>query len=71
MVENFLHDLWKQGGLTGATPRDAFYIRCGLGVTMTAQDLLDGRLIVEIGLAPVRPAEFIVLRIGQHVGSAV
>jgi phage tail sheath protein FI len=71
MVENFLHDLWKQGGLTGATPRDAFYVKCGLGVTMTAQDLLDGRLIVEIGLAPVRPAEFIVLRIGQHVGSAV
>lgn len=70
MVENFLHDLWKQGGLTGTRPQDAFYVRCGLGSTMTAQDLLDGRLIVEIGLAPVRPAEFIVLRIGQHMQEA-
>lgn len=70
MVENFLQDLWKRGGLMGPTPKDAFYVKCGLGVTMTAQDLLDGRLIVEIGLAPVRPAEFIVLRIGQHMQGA-
>jgi Bacteriophage tail sheath protein len=71
MIENFLQDFWRQGGLTGATPKDAFYVRCGLGTTMTAQDVLDGRMIVEIGLAPVRPAEFIVLRIGQHVLSTV
>lgn len=71
MIEPFLHDLWRQGGLTGATPQNAFYVKCGLGVTMTAQDVLDGKLVVEIGLAPVRPAEFIVVRIGQHVGSVV
>jgi phage tail sheath protein FI len=71
MIENFLQDFWRQGGLTGTTPKDAFYVRCGLGTTMTAQDVLDGRMIVEIGLAPVRPAEFIVLRIGQHVLSSV
>ncbi len=70
MIENFLQGLWRQGGLMGPTPKDAFYVKCGLGVTMTAQDLLDGRLIVEIGLAPVRPAEFIVLRIGQHMQGA-
>jgi phage tail sheath protein FI len=70
MVENFLQGFWRQGGLTGQRPQDAFYVKCGLGVTMTAQDLLDGRLIVEIGLAPVRPAEFIVLRIGQHMQGA-
>ena len=67
MVSNFVFDLWKQGALQGARPTDGFVVKCGLGSTMTAQDVLDGNLIVQIGVALIRPAEFIVLRIGQKV----
>jgi uncharacterized protein len=62
MIENYLTLLWRDGALAGAKPEHAFFVKCGLGQTMTAQDILDGRLIVEIGLAAVRPAEFIILR---------
>jgi len=62
MIENFLTLQWSQGALQGAKPEDAFFVRVGLGQTMTADDILNGRLIVEIGMAVVRPAEFIVLR---------
>ncbi|MEX2639621.1 MAG: phage tail sheath C-terminal domain-containing protein, partial [Balneolales bacterium] len=62
MIENFLSDLWREGGLAGAAPDDAFFVKVGLGETMTPQDVLEGRLIVEIGMAAVRPAEFIILR---------
>lgn len=62
MIENYLTILWRQGALAGAKPEHAFYVRIGLGQTMTAQDILDGKLIVEIGMAAVRPAEFIILR---------
>lgn len=62
MIENYLVQKWREGALAGATPKEAFYVRCGLGVTMTAQDILEGRMIVEIGMAVVRPAEFIILR---------
>jgi phage tail sheath protein FI len=62
MLENYLTLLWRQGALAGAKPEHAFFVRCGLNSTMTAQDILDGKLIVEIGMAAVRPAEFIILR---------
>ena len=62
MISNFLNDLWKQGALAGQKPEDAFFVRVGLGETMTAQDILEGRMIVSIGMAAVRPAEFIVLQ---------
>lgn len=62
MLENYLTLLWRQGALAGAKPEHAFFVRCGLGQTMTAQDILDGKLIIEIGMAAVRPAEFIILR---------
>lgn len=62
MIENYLTLLWRQGALAGAKPEHAFFVKCGLGQTMTAQDILDGKLIVEIGMAAVRPAEFIILR---------
>jgi uncharacterized protein len=61
-ISNFLSDLWKQGALAGAKPEDAFFVRVGLGETMTAQDILEGKMIVSIGMAAVRPAEFIVLQ---------
>lgn len=62
MCENFLNQLWRQGALAGAKPEDAFFVNVGLGITMTALDILEGRLIIEIGMAAVRPAEFIVLK---------
>ncbi|MFN4079856.1 MAG: phage tail sheath family protein [Saprospiraceae bacterium] len=62
MIENFLVLQWRAGALQGAKPEQAFFVRVGLGSTMTADDILNGRLIIEIGMAVVRPAEFIVLR---------
>lgn len=62
MIQNFLTVQWRQGALAGAKTEDAFFVKVGLGQTMTAQDILEGRLIVEIGMAVVRPAEFIILR---------
>ncbi|NPU13622.1 phage tail sheath family protein [Bradyrhizobium sp. 83012] len=62
MIESYLYSLWERGALAGSTPEAAYYVNVGLGKTMTPQDVLEGRLIVEIGIAAVRPAEFIVLR---------
>jgi hypothetical protein len=67
IIENFLVVQWRAGALAGAKPEDAFYVRVGLGSTMTAQDILEGRMIVEIGMAVVRPAEFIVLRFSHKM----
>jgi phage tail sheath protein FI len=67
-VANFLTGLWQQGAIHGATVRDAFSVSCGLGSTMTQQDVLDGNLIVQISVALLQPAEFIALRFGQKVG---
>jgi phage tail sheath protein FI len=70
MIENFLTIQWRQGALAGAKPEDAYYVRVGLGETMTAQDILEGRMNVEIGMAVVRPAEFIVLRFSHKMQEA-
>lgn len=69
MIDNYLLEKWRDGALAGAKSDQAFFVRCGLGQTMTAQDVLDGRLIVEIGMAVVRPAEFIILRFSHHTQS--
>ena len=65
MIENFLTTLWRQGALMGSKPVDAFSVSVGLGTTMTALDILEGRMIVVVGLCPVRPAEFIILQFVQ------
>jgi Bacteriophage tail sheath protein len=62
MIENFLTVQWRQGALAGAVTEQAFFVKVGLGETMTAQDILEGRMIIEVGMAVVRPAEFIILR---------
>ncbi|MBK6936176.1 MAG: phage tail sheath family protein [Chitinophagaceae bacterium] len=67
MIENYLTLKWKEGALMGATPYAAFFAQIGLGQTMTAQDILEGKLIVEIGMAAVRPAEFIILRFSMKM----
>ena len=61
MIGAFLTSIWKEGGLIGATPQAAFSVDCGLGVTMTPDDLLNGLLLVSVKVAVVRPAEFIVI----------
>lgn len=67
MIENFLILQWRAGALQGAKPEDAFFVRVGLGETMTELDILEGRMIVEIGMAVVRPAEFIILRFSHKM----
>ncbi len=67
MISAFLTKQWREGALAGATPDDAFYVHVGLGETMSSDDVLNGLLIVEIGLAVVRPAEFIVLRFSHKL----
>ena len=70
MLENFLTVLWRQGALQGAKPEHAFYVSVGLGKTMTSLDILEGRMIVEIGMAVVRPAEFIILRFSHKMAES-
>ncbi len=67
MIENFLTLQWRAGALAGAKAEHAFFVRVGLGQTMTAEDILNGVMIVEIGMAVVRPAEFIVLRFSHKM----
>ncbi|MCV9930359.1 phage tail sheath subtilisin-like domain-containing protein [Flavobacterium sp. LS1R49] len=67
MIENFLILQWRAGALAGAKYEDAFYVKIGLGQTMSAMDILDGLMIVEIGMAVVRPAEFILLRFSHKM----
>jgi Bacteriophage tail sheath protein len=67
MIEAYLTQKWREGALAGARPQDAFFVRCGLGTTMSAQDILEGRMNVEIGMAVVRPAEFIILKFSHKM----
>ena len=66
-LDSFLNNLWRRGALAGAKPEHAYYVNVGLGLTMTAQDILEGRMIIEIGMAAVRPAEFIILRFSHKL----
>ncbi len=66
-VDNYVHSLWQQGALLGNTPEQAYFVHIGRGVTMTDEDIKTGKMIVKVGLAAVRPAEFIVLQLTQDV----
>lgn len=70
MIENFLTLLWRQGALQGSKPQDAFAVAIGLNKTMTAIDILEGRMIVQVMISVVRPAEFIVLTFQQKMIAA-
>lgn len=70
MIENFLTVQWREGALQGIKPEHAFYVAVGLGKTMTPLDILEGRMIVEIGMAVVRPAEFIILRFSHKLAES-
>ena len=67
MIENFLTLEWRRGALAGSKPDSAFYVKVGLGETMTAFDILEGKMIIEVGMAVVRPAEFIILRFAHKM----
>ncbi len=67
MISNFLTLQWRAGALQGAKPDDAFFVNLGLGVTMSQDDILNGKMIIEIGMAVVRPAEFIILRFSHKM----
>lgn len=67
MIDNFLIQQWKSGALMGTTPEQAFFVKVGLNETMSEVDIWEGRMIVEIGMAVVRPAEFIILRFSHKM----
>lgn len=67
MIDNFLNSVWKQGGLAGAVPSDAYSVHVGLGDTMTPTDILEGILRVTVLVAVSRPAEFIEVTFQQQM----
>ena len=69
-VTNFLYTVWISGALMGKTPQEAFFVKCDR-TTMTQNDIDNGRLIILVGVAPIKPAEFVIFRIAQwQAGSA-
>lgn len=68
-ITQFLTRVWKDGALMGTTPEEAFFVKCDR-TTMTQDDIDNGRLIVLIGVAPVKPAEFVIFRIAQWAGGS-
>ena len=63
-VSNFLEQLWREGALFGGSAGEAFFVKCD-GELNTQETMMLGRLYVEVGVCPVRPAEFVIFRIGQ------
>jgi phage tail sheath protein FI len=68
-IEMFLATCWRDGALAGTSPSEAFFVECGR-TTMTQDDIDNGRLICNIGIAPVKPAEFVIFRITQFTASS-
>ncbi|MDC0712044.1 phage tail sheath C-terminal domain-containing protein [Stigmatella sp. ncwal1] len=66
-IENYLHNMWQQGALQGAKLEEAFFVQVGKGTTMTDDDISQGRMIVKVGMAAVRPAEFIIMQFTQNM----
>ncbi|MEE8058718.1 MAG: phage tail sheath C-terminal domain-containing protein [Pseudomonadales bacterium] len=68
-IEAFMNRLFRAGAFQGESTSDAYFVRCGLGDTMTQTDIDKGQVIVLVGFAPLKPAEFVILRLQQKVGS--
>ncbi len=68
-VKDFLYNEWVNGALLGSTPKEAFFVRCDR-TTMTQNDIDNGRLVCLIGVAAIKPAEFVIFRIGQKLTSS-
>ena len=69
-IEDFLFNEWKQGCIAGSKPGEAYYVRCDR-TTMTQHDIDNGRLICLVGVAAVRPAEFVIFHIGQKTADSI
>jgi hypothetical protein len=69
VVSNFLSTVWRSGALEGAKVEEAFFVKCDR-TTMTQTDIDNGRLIIVVGVAPVKPAEFVIVRIGLWTAHA-
>ena len=69
-VSGFLTTVWRNGALEGTKAEEAFFVNVGYGVTMTQDDVDNGRAIIEVGVAPVKPAEFVILLISQKTREA-
>ncbi len=67
IVEGFMLELFRKGALQGSKAEDAFFVRIGLNETMTQSDIEQGRLIIEIGFAPLKPAEFVIVHINKKM----
>ncbi len=68
-VSDFLYNEWMNGALLGATPKEAYFVRCDRS-TMTQNDLDNGRLVCQVGVAAIKPAEFVIFKIGQKTADA-
>ncbi|WP_036774145.1 phage tail sheath family protein [Photorhabdus australis] len=66
-IDNYLHQLWQQGALAGNSPQEAYFVQVGQDLTMSDTDIKQGKMIVKVGIAAVRPAEFIILQFSQNV----
>jgi len=67
-IESFMNGLFRAGAFQGEKATDAYFVKCGLGQTMTQDDIDRGQVIVLVGFAPLKPAEFVIVRIQQKVG---
>jgi phage tail sheath protein FI len=67
-IDSFMNGLFRSGAFQGQKASDAYFVRCGLGDTMTQGDIDRGQVIVVVGFAPLKPAEFVIVRIQQKVG---
>ncbi len=67
-IDNYLYSLWRLGALMGTKPEEAYFVKIGQNITMTESDIDAGTLIVKVGMAAARPAEFIILQFSQILG---
>lgn len=66
-IDNYLHRIWQQGALAGNKAEEAYFVRVGKGITMTQDEINQGKMIIQVGMAAVRPAEFIILKFTQDM----
>lgn len=67
-IGSFMNGMFRAGAFQGKTADEAYFVRCGLGDTMTQGDIDRGQVIIVVGFAPLKPAEFVILRLQQKVG---
>jgi len=65
-VDAFMYELWRQGGLAGTKQEHAYFVKCD-SLTMTPDDVVNGIVNIEVGFAPLKPAEFVILQISQKI----